>query len=54
MDILVWWDFVWRLDCQYDGSQNPRFVRSSSYYGGQPTAEEAEQIKRPSWRSMPV
>jgi hypothetical protein len=32
MVVLVWWDFVWRLDCQYDGGKIPDLCRSS-YYG---------------------
>jgi hypothetical protein len=52
MDIL-WWALFWRLDCQYDGSQNSELCAAVPYYGGQPTAEEAEQIKA-NHGSMPV
>jgi hypothetical protein len=27
MDILEWWVLFWRLDCQYDGSQNPELAQ---------------------------
>jgi carboxymethylenebutenolidase len=39
--------FCFGGDCQYDGSQNPDLGAAVPYYGGQPTAEEAEQIKTP-------
>jgi dienelactone hydrolase len=32
----------------------PELCAAVPYYGGQPTAEEAEQIKRQSWLTMPV
>jgi dienelactone hydrolase len=43
----VLWDFVLRLDCQYDGGKVPTLSAAVPYYGGQPTAQEAEQITTP-------
>jgi hypothetical protein len=35
-------DFVLEVDCQYDGGKVPTYA-AVPYYGGQPTAQEAEQ-----------
>jgi carboxymethylenebutenolidase len=43
----VLWILFWRLDCQYDGGKVPTLSAAVPYYGGQPTAQEAEQITTP-------
>jgi carboxymethylenebutenolidase len=43
----VLWDFVLRLDCQMMAVKVPTLSAAVPYYGGQPTAQEAEQITTP-------